>query len=350
MAARCRSRLVVDEEGATDRSFAGHRNSKRRKLGVLQDMIPPLRIRTARSLALALPVALAFIAAPTHAQERTAYPEKRGLKLTEFPRFVKLADNVYGYEEIRSPGFTTVSMIVVGSNGVLIADGQGSVAATQTMLDKIKTITSKPIKWYVVGSDHGDHTAGNSVLPAGVTYVVSAFSKAQLMRDSAIARTPAMASNKESIDVGGITVNVLNLGRAHTGGDLVVHLPKQNILFMSEVFLNRVFPAMRSAYPSEWVATIDKALAMNVDRYVPGHGFIEEGKASREELVTYQQALKAVIAEATRLHALGLTVADATKQAEWGTYKDWFLSEQQAPIAVAQVFKELDGKLAPPVK
>ena len=309
---------------------------------------------TSRNLALgavALSAALSSsLSVAAYAQERTAYPEKRGVKLTEFPRFVKLADNVYGYEEIRSPGFTTVSMVVVGSKGVLIADGQGSVAATQTMLDKIKTITTQPIKWYVVGSDHGDHTAGNSVLPKDITYVVSAFSKSQMARDSAIARTPAMTSNKETIDVGGITVNVLNLGRAHTGGDLVVHLPKENILFMSEVYLNRVFPAMRSAYPSEWVATIDKALAMNVNRYVPGHGFIEEGKASREELVAFQQALKAVIAEATRLHALGLPAADAAKQANWGTYKDWFLSEQQAPIAVAQVFKELEGKLPPPAK
>jgi len=303
-----------------------------------------------RFLALAAAVLTVAQAPLAHGQERTAYPEKRGLKLTEFPRFVKLADNVYGYEEIRSPGFTTVSMVVVGSKGVLIADGQGSVAATQTMLDKIKTITTQPIKWYVVGSDHGDHTAGNSVLPPGVTYVVSAFSKSQLAKDSAIARTPAMTSDNETIDVGGITVNVLNLGRAHTGGDLMVHLPRENILFMSEVYLNRVFPAMRSAYPTEWVATIDKALAMNVHRYVPGHGFIEEGKVSREELVTFQQALKAVIAEATRLHGLGLTAADAAKQANWGTYKEWFLSEQQAPIAVAQVFKELDGKLGPPAR
>ncbi len=309
-----------------------------------------LRIRARRTVVLASAIVLVAATAgvPLHAQERTAYPEKRGLKLTEFPRFVKLADNVYGYEDIRSPGFTTVSMVVVGSKGVLIADGQGSVAATQTMVDKIKTITTQPIKWYVVGSDHGDHTAGNSVLPPGMTYVVSAFSKSQLAKDSAIARTPAMIGNKETIDVGGITVNVLNLGRAHTGGDLVVHLPKQNILFMSEVFLNRVFPAMRSAYPTEWVATIDKALAMNVNRYVPGHGFIEEGKVSREELVAFQEALKAVIAEATRLHGLGLTAPDATKQANWGTYKDWFLSEQQAPIAIMQVFKELDGKLGPP--
>ena len=79
------------------------------------------------------------------------------------------------------------------------------------------------------------------------------------------------------------------LGRAHTGGDLMVYLPKQKILFMSEAYLNRVFPAMRSAYPTEWVSVIDKALAMDVDRYIPGHGFIEEPKASREELVEYPE-------------------------------------------------------------
>ena len=67
-------------------------------------------------------------------------------------------------------------------------------------------------------------------------------------------------------------------------------LPKQRLLFMSEAYLNRVFPAMRSAYPTEWVATIDQALAMDVDRFVPGHGFIEEPKASREELVAFQKA------------------------------------------------------------
>ena len=51
---------------------------------------------------------------PAQAQVRTAYPEKRGFKLSDFPRTIKLADNVYGYEEIRQPGFTTVSLFVVG--------------------------------------------------------------------------------------------------------------------------------------------------------------------------------------------------------------------------------------------
>ena len=84
-------------------------------------------------------VALAAVSAV--GQPRTAFPDKRGFKLSDFPRFVTLAENVYGYEEIRDPGFTTVSLVVVGTGGVLIVDGQGSVSATQTLLDRINKIT-----------------------------------------------------------------------------------------------------------------------------------------------------------------------------------------------------------------
>ena len=307
------------------------------------------------------------LATPTVAQPRTADPARRGLQLTDFPRLVKLTENVYGYEEIRQPGFTTVSLIVIGRNGVLVADGQGNAAATQTMLDKIRTLTPLPVRWYVVGSDHGDHTAGNSVLPKDITYIVHPTSRAQLVRDSAAAATAragaggggpprivivppnAMTGDEQNVDVGGSTVRILFLGRAHTGGDLMVHLPREKILFMSEAYLNRVFPAMRSAFPSDWVGTVDRALAMDVSRYVPGHGFIEAPAASREELVMFKKALVDVIAEVKRLHALGLSVDDAVKQANWGEYKDWFIADQQAPVAVRKVYEEIEGKLSPSV-
>jgi glyoxylase-like metal-dependent hydrolase (beta-lactamase superfamily II) len=267
---------------------------------------------------------------------------------------VKLSDKVYGYEEVRQPGFTTVSLIVIGRNGVLVADGQGSVQATQTMLDKIKTISPLPVKWYVVGSDHGDHTAGNSVLPKDIQFIVHANSLAQLKKDSAAAAaanrpavvTPktAMTSDTETIDLGGISVRVRFLGRAHTGGDLMLEVPSEKLLFMSEAYLNRVFPAMRSAYGAEWVRTIDSALALkNVDRFIPGHGFIEEAKVSREELVAFRDALVAVIAEVKRLKAAGLTVDQAITQVNWGPYAKWFLAEQQSPIAIRRLWTELDG-------
>jgi cyclase len=155
-----------------------------------------------------------------------------------------------------------------------------------------------------------------------------------------------MTGDRQTIDLGdGMEVQVVFLGRAHTGGDLSVYVPKAKILFMSEAYLNRVFPAMRSAYPSEWVKVIDRALAMDVERFVPGHGFIEEPKASREELVEYQNALKHVIAEIQRLHKLGLSADEARKQANWGPYKDWMLADQQDIIAIRKVYEEIEGKL-----
>ncbi|MEW5918904.1 MAG: hypothetical protein AB1762_21050 [Gemmatimonadota bacterium] len=277
---------------------------------------------------------LVLLALPncTIAQVRTADPIRRGLQLSDFPRVVRLADNVYGYEEIRQPGFTTVSLIVIGQNGVLIADGQGNVQATQTMLDRIKTLSPLPIRWYVVGSEHGDHTGGNAALPKDITMITRA----------------GMTGDEQSIDVGGTIVRVLFLGRAHTGSDLSVQLPRERILFMSEAYLNRVFPAMRSAFPSEWVRVVDRALTMDVDRFVPGHGFIEEPRVSREELVAFRDALVYVIAEAKRLHALGLTADAAIARANWGPYADWFLREQQAPIAIRKIYEEIEGKLTQP--
>jgi glyoxylase-like metal-dependent hydrolase (beta-lactamase superfamily II) len=285
---------------------------------------------------------------------------------------IKLAANVYGYEEIRNPGMTTVSMFVVGRDGVLLVDGQGSVEATRKLVEAIAKTTDKPIKWYAVGSDHGDHTAGNSALPANTIYIIHPNSRRQMQADAANAKQAAekaaadasakgvpapaarptivvppteMSGDKQVLDLGGIEAQVLFLGRAHTGGDLSVYLPKQKILFMSEAYLNRVFPAMRSAYPTEWVKAIDRALAMDVDRFIPGHGFIEEPKASREELVEYQKALKYAIGEVQRLHKLGLSADEARKQANWGPYKDWMLADQQDIIAIRKIYEEIEGKL-----
>jgi glyoxylase-like metal-dependent hydrolase (beta-lactamase superfamily II) len=301
----------------------------------------------------AVVVAALLLAAAAGAQPRTADPAKRGLKPGDLPRIVKITENVYGYEGIHNSGMPTVSLIVIGNDGVLVADGQGSPDATQKMLDAIAKVTTKPVKWYVVGSDHGDHTGGNSVLPKDITFVVSSASKAQLERDAAAAKGTrvvvvppvAMSGDKQVVNIGGLDVQVLNLGRAHTGGDLSVYLPKQKILFMSEAYLNRVFPAMRSAYPSEWVKTIDRALAMDVAHYIPGHGFIEDPNVAREELIEYQRALRYVIDEINRLHKAGLSEEDARKQANWGPYKDWMLANQQDIIAIRKVYEEIEGKL-----
>jgi len=287
---------------------------------------------------------------------RTADPIKRGFTLTDFPRTVKVADSVYTYEDFHAGDekFTTTNMFVVTAAGVLVADGQGDPAATRGLVEALRRVTPRPIVAVVICSDHGDHTGGNGSFPAGVHYIIHPTSKTILERQAGAGRTGAgwtlpagadLVADRKTLTLGGEHIEILFLGRAHTGGDLAVYLPREQILFMSEIFLNRVFPAMRSAYPSEWLHALTRAEAMPITTYIPGHGFTEEPAVSREELHEYHKALEAVITEATRLYRAGVPVDDAVKRADFGEYDSWTLSRSQRPIAVRRVYAELSGGL-----
>ena len=281
---------------------------------------------------------------------RTGDPAKRGLTAADFPRIQKLAEGVYSYEQLRSAGaeqFTTVSLFVVTADSVVVADGQGSVAETKRMVDEIAKVTPRPITHVVVASDHGDHTAGNSAFPPGVTYLIHPTSKAVMDAGDWKGGAPPhlLVNDRTILKLGGREIHILFLGRAHTGGDLSLYLPAERILFMSEAYLNRIFPAMRSAFPTEWVKTIEKAQGMNVDRYVPGHGFVETPAILKEELDTFKQAIVKVIAEGRRLHKAGVPVETAVTQASFGDLDSWTIRKGQGAIAIRRVYLELDGKL-----
>ena len=320
-------------------------------------------VHFAAALAAALILSLS-----AHAAEDTKVSNgdiaKRGLKVSDFPRWKPLAPNVYAYEGTHAPDpegrvINTVSLIVVGSDGVLVADGQGDLAQSQAMVDNIKKLTAQPVKTMIVASDHIDHVGGNAAFKKAwpnIVFVSTPISQRNLAKNE---NPPTeIIADKRSFKVGDIQVQVLNLGRAHTGGDLAVYLPDSKILFLSEIYLRGVFPAMRSAYPGEWVETIKRAQAMDVSMYVPGHGFIDDPATMKSDLDAARKALEAVIAEAKRLHAAGIpcevtppapgtkpTLCEAAQKANWGAYADWALSSSQGQLAVVKVYQEIEGKL-----
>jgi cyclase len=279
----------------------------------------------------------------------------RGMAATDFPKVAQIADGVYAYSDVHPSGFTTNSLIVVTSEGVLVADGQGNVEATTKMVDAIKRITSQPIRYVVVCSDHGDHNGGNSAFPATATFIAHPTSQAVFQASAANGRAGAppvrvpteTVADRRVINMGGKEIHILFEGRAHTGGDLQVYLPRESVLFLSEIYFHRIFPSMRTAFPSEWVEVLRKADAKNVNVMVPGHGFVDAPNVLRSELSQYRRATETVVAEAKRLHALRLPAADAIKQANWGEFAQWTRVEQNAPVMLQKVFDELDGKLPP---
>jgi glyoxylase-like metal-dependent hydrolase (beta-lactamase superfamily II) len=228
------------------------------------------------------------------------------------------------------------------------------------MVDWIKKTTTQPIKYVVVCSDHGDHTGGNAAFPQGAIFLAHPTSK-KVLDDAG--RPPFVTEtvpHRRVIHLGSTDVEVLFLGRAHTGGDLSVYLPKDKVLFMSEAYLHWLFPAMRSAYPTEWVQTLKNAETIDAVWFIPGHGFVDDAKTLKADLPAYRHAVEQVVAEATRLHdakvpcpapARGASggaarpLCDAATQAKWGGLEGWTLYSSQVETAIRRVYDELDGKL-----
>ncbi len=342
-----------------------------------------------RRIIVFIAVSLLLTLMAAHAQNdklvQTGDPFKRGLKQSDFPRTKQLAPGVYSYEALRGGDpnlfMTTVSLFVVTTDGVLVADGQGSVAQAKEMVDAIAKITAQPIKYVVICSDHGDHTGGNSAFPKSAVFISSPASK-KTLEDAAAAAAQRGArggnaaapsplptetvADKRTIKMGSTEIQILNLGRAHTGGDLEVYVPGSKVLFMSEAYLHRIFPAMRSAYPTEWLATIKKAQKMNATWYVPGHGFVDDPKSLKAELEEYRKALELVTKESKRLHDAKIPCpvpgntggrgargdaqtpppkCEAAQKANWGPYGDWTLRGGQEETAIRRVYDELYGRL-----
>ncbi len=233
---------------------------------------------------------------------RTSNPLERGLGEDDFPRVQKIADNVYTYEALTGrpdDRYTTNTMFVVTDEGVLVADGQGNPDATRKLVAAIGDITDKPITHVVICSDHGDHTNGNVSFPRTAQFIAHPNSKANLERTRANpnrnAESPEvilpteLVEDRRVLELGGTEIQILFLGRAHTGGDLLVYLPEEKILF--------------------------------------------------------KRHMAAVLVEVKRLHALGLSVEEAIEQADFGEYGSWSGAGSQGPGGIRRIYAELNGEL-----
>ncbi|MDZ7779035.1 MAG: MBL fold metallo-hydrolase [Gemmatimonadota bacterium] len=261
----------------------------------------------------------------------------------------EITDGVYTYEYARPEDpVTTVSMFVVSEEGVLVADGQGNIEETERLIDEIREVSDAPITHLVIATDHGDHTGGNLAFPESVeAYAHPAVAEALEPAEPGdpVLEPDHLVRDRERIVLGNREIEVLFLGRGHTAGDLVVHLPEEGIAFMSEAYLDRVFPLMITAYPSEWVETLHLAEALDARTYVAGHGVRGSIQYGKEDLVRYRRAVEQVIAEVTRLYEAGMTVDEAVERANFGELAQQADYVYQAERAVRRVWAELEGEL-----
>ena len=277
----------------------------------------------------------------------------------DLPRMTRLAEGVYLYEHAdpTKAGVTANNLVVIGADAVLVADGQGTVENTGHLVAAIAAVTNTPIKFVIVGSEHGDHRGGDSAFPDTAVFIAHPSSKAALEKQAAApARRPnapsvvvpaETVSDSRTIDLGGGCQAIVRfLGRAHTGGDLEVLLPKERIAFMSEAFISGIFPSMANGFPTEWVEVLRRAEALDADVFVPAHGVMaSRAETSRAALAEYRHVIEQVIAEGRRLHDAGVAVADAPARAQFGSRTALHRYAENVAGALGRVYLEIDGQL-----
>lgn len=284
-----------------------------------------------------------------------------GAAAPPLPRMTRLSDGVYLYEHLdpTKAGVTANNLVVVGADAVLVADGQGTPENTAELVAAIAVLTPRPIRYVVVGSEHGDHRGGDSAFPATATFIAHPSSlaalKAQATSPTRRAGAPPVVvptdteDHARTIDLGGRSVGVRFLGRAHTGGDLEVLVPQARVVYMSEAYISGIFPSMANGFPGEWAAMLKAAEALDVDTFIPAHGLVDASPVlTRAGVVRYRQAIEAVIAEATRLHDAGVPAADAAAQARFGSLTELHRYKENVAGALGRVYSDLEGTLPRP--
>ncbi|MEV4630816.1 MBL fold metallo-hydrolase [Micromonospora sp. NPDC049523] len=228
--------------------------------------------------------------------------------------FEEIGERVY---LLRHPALEVNVTLVVGDGEALLVDTLSNATQAGELAAAARTIT--PYPWTLVNTHHHfDHCFGNATLagePARPIYAHQAAAARlrdhpELVRQQAydemretepvlaaeLSRTTILAPShpvhlESTLDIGGRTVVLRHLGRGHTDGDLVVHVPDADLLVAGDLVEESGPPSFDDSYPLEWPETVAELLRLATRRtmVVPGHGAIlgiDGVRAQHEQLAT----------------------------------------------------------------
>ncbi len=191
---------------------------------------------------------------------------------------VGLREGIYW---IRGGSGANAGLIVGGDEAILI-DAKMTAESAQAMLEEVRKVTASPVRRVILTHSDGDHVNGLPGLPKDVTVIAHANARRDLEEASKDAKLAGLAgwlpresvADRCSLNAGGLRIELMHLGPAHTDGDLVVFVPSQRVAFVGDlVFIGRdpLIHRHKNGRFSGLLATLRKLLDLDADTYVSGH-------------------------------------------------------------------------------
>jgi len=234
------------------------------------------------------------------------------------------------------------AVVLATDEGVLVIDTRQHPRDGQDLIDRIRKITDKPIKWVINSHFHGDHHLGDPPFKAlGATFVAQRDTAALMQKtwpkeiarrqaffkrhdfDPAETRlvTPDVTFDSQmTIRLGGREAVLMYFGPGQQAGDTFVLFPHARTLFTPGAFAKHSMPNMNFT-PSvdNWIALLKRVAAMDVDRILPAHGDV----ASRADVPELAAMLADEYATVKAAVDKGVDVDEAARTLTLDQYKDW---------------------------
>jgi cyclase len=281
------------------------------------------------------------------AYQTPAGPSPQALEVTQIE---KVKENLYmitGSTPTPREAFSGGNVgVFITDNGVVIVDtklaGWGEV-----ILDKIKTVTDKPVTMIINTHTHGDHTGSNSMFAPTVDIVAHENTKTNMAKmdafkgDNAKFLPKRTFQDKLTLGSGKDRIDLYYFGRGHTNGDTWIVFPALRVMHTGDMFAWKDAPTIdrnNGGSGLEYGTTVGKALAASkdVDTLIVGHSPLRKPT----ELTEYQQFMDDFVDAVRAAHKAGKSVDEAAAGINLGNrYKDY--KNERYRAAVQAIYDEL---------
>lgn len=278
--------------------------------------------------------------------------------------FTQIGPGLYAFTAEGDPN----SGVIIGDTSVMVVEAQATPRLAQKVIDCIRSVTDKPISHVVLTHYHAVRVLGASAFGAGQV-IMSEAARAMVAErgqedwDSEFQRFPRLFLGHEGIPgltwptttfAGAMTVwlgkrrvDIRQLGRAHTAGDAVVHVPDANVMFTGDIVEAHSACYCGDGHFADWGATLEAIRAHDLDAIAPGRGDAVIGRAAvNGALDRTRDFLDSTYRPVARVAARGgsLSEAWAACRAECDPkFKDYAIYEHCLPFNVSRAYDEARG-------
>jgi glyoxylase-like metal-dependent hydrolase (beta-lactamase superfamily II) len=278
--------------------------------------------------------------------------------------FSRLSEHAYAFTAAGDPN----TGIVVGDNAVMVIDTQATPKAAQTVIEKVRSVTDKPIQYVVLSNYHAVRTLGASAY--GVAHIICSEATREMIVErgaqdykSELQRFPRLFhaadtipgltsptitfSARMTIWLGKLQVEVIHAGRGHTKGDTIVWLPEEQALFSGDLVEFGATPDGSDAHFKDWPATLLKLRELRPEALLPGRGDALVGAEAVEEAIKGTQAfledLYRVVSASAEAGETLKQAYDKAMAALCERYGKWTIFEHCLPFNVSRAYDEAKG-------